>query len=163
MEFWPADFKTDVAPFAKKRRKGKEGHAPNNQSIEPGTLGAATLISGRKSLQWTTLVQPSSRNLPRVVGKPLEVFPPTMPPSVNVPTLSVHQRAEQGVSDHQGIGIHSASAFGYFRPVFCGCTIQMLNYHSSSSRTHCNRMKKLWIPHGTHTLGTGSPTYPWNQ
>lgn len=98
MEFWPADFRADVSASTKEKRKGKEVYRLNGQSIEPGTLGAATLILGQAPPTWITAVQPNSRYFPRSVGSPVEVFPPTKPPPIRVPKITTHRRAEQGVS-----------------------------------------------------------------
>lgn len=98
MEFWPTDFKVDSSTSSKKTRKGKEVSRLNGQSIEPGGLGSATLIFGEGLPQWIAAVQPNSRYLPQSVGQPAEVFPPTKPPPINMPKLTIQQRAEQGVS-----------------------------------------------------------------
>jgi hypothetical protein len=97
MEFWPADFRADASTSAKEKRKAKEVYGLKGQSIEPGTLGAATLILGQTSPTWVTAVKPKSRYFPRSVGEPIEVFPPTKPPPVRASKLTIHRRAEQGV------------------------------------------------------------------
>ncbi|KAF8506176.1 hypothetical protein BU17DRAFT_100977 [Hysterangium stoloniferum] len=97
MEFWPADFRADATPSKRKRRKGKDIYKLNEQAIEHGTLGAATLTTGKDALKWITLVQPSSGFSFWSLGGPVEVFPPTRSPPVVVPKLSLQQRAEQGL------------------------------------------------------------------
>ncbi|KAF8473112.1 hypothetical protein JB92DRAFT_2771138, partial [Gautieria morchelliformis] len=62
---------------------------------EPGSLGAATLVWGQAPPQWITAVQPNSRYLPRPIGIPIEVFPPTKPPPISAPEITFHQRTEQ--------------------------------------------------------------------
>ncbi|KAF8586543.1 hypothetical protein K439DRAFT_1615082 [Ramaria rubella] len=95
MEFWPADFKVDASSSTKKKRKGKEVYRLNEQTIVPGTLGAATLGLTQLPLQWNTILQPPRKSI-FCVGNQAEVFPPTRPPPVNFSRLTAHQRAEQG-------------------------------------------------------------------
>jgi hypothetical protein len=84
--------------MSKKKHKGNEVYRLTGQGVEPGSLGAATLDWGQAPPQWITAVQPNSRYLPRTIGIPVEVFPPTKPPPISAPELTFHQRTEQGVS-----------------------------------------------------------------
>jgi len=99
MEFWPADFRADSGTVPKKKRKDKESFRLNDQAVQQGSLGAATLtIGGSQPPQWLTVVEPCSKSRINCTGQPTNVFPATRPPPPKVPQVSVHQRAEQGVS-----------------------------------------------------------------
>ncbi|KIJ41290.1 hypothetical protein M422DRAFT_255800 [Sphaerobolus stellatus SS14] len=96
MEFWPAEFREDPATGKKKRRKDKEALRISDHAVQPGSLGAAALFVEGSKPEWFTLFEPGSKTCINSIGRSVEIFPATKPPSVTVSKLPVHRRAEQG-------------------------------------------------------------------
>jgi hypothetical protein len=118
MAWWPGNERDNVFTTAKRHGQIKE-QTRNNLNLEQGLIGAATLLEKNKRLDWafatteghhsTGDVEPifqlfvllisiigSSPNT-LILGKQVEIFPPSRPfPLQQVPT-TIYQRAEQGV------------------------------------------------------------------
>jgi len=67
-------------------------------SVEPGMLGAATLVDTNGRLSWQFLTQGSRYTLEK--QRDTALFPATRFPEPKIPRTSTRRRAEEGVSVH---------------------------------------------------------------
>lgn len=115
MEFWPEDKQSHVQDKFRRVGKGKGKALPSGTSyLELGRLEAVTLIENKTNLEWISPLRsrggmcikyatngPSHLKPclgPKLTpGDSVEVFGPTRPPPVHIPSTSIVHRAEQGV------------------------------------------------------------------
>lgn len=98
MEFWPTDFKADNSLSSKKWRGGKETSSSIGQTLEVGSLGAATLALKDNRLEWKTLVQFEAKAQPRRSGEPIQMLPPSRPFQPTSHEMPAEQKAAEEVS-----------------------------------------------------------------
>ncbi|GAW01172.1 mitochondrial carrier [Lentinula edodes] len=98
MEFWPEDKQSHVQDKFRRVGKGKGKALPSGTSyLELGRLEAVTLIENKTNLEWISPLR--SRGGPKLTpGDSVEVFGPTRPPPVHIPSTSNVHRAEQGAN-----------------------------------------------------------------
>ncbi|KAJ3922351.1 hypothetical protein F5877DRAFT_64186 [Lentinula edodes] len=98
MEFWPEDKQSHVQDKFRRVGKGKGKALPSGTSyLELGRLEAVTLIENKTNLEWISPLR--SRGGPKLTpGDSVEVFGPTRPPPVHIPSTSIVHRAEQGAN-----------------------------------------------------------------
>ncbi|KAJ7499248.1 RNA polymerase I-specific transcription-initiation factor-domain-containing protein [Mycena latifolia] len=98
MYSWPANQAPNhISPL---RRKGtaKSKEKATYPVLDHGTLAAATLLEENGRLEWTRILKPPKESALLKVGKPGLVFPATRPPPVQLPKMTILQRAEQGAN-----------------------------------------------------------------
>ncbi|KAJ3814970.1 hypothetical protein F5876DRAFT_31763 [Lentinula aff. lateritia] len=98
MEFWPEDKQSHVQDKFRRVGKGKGKASPSGTSyLELGRLEAVTLVENETNLEWISPLR--SRGGPKLTpGDSVEVFGPTRPPPVHIPSTSIVHRAEQGAN-----------------------------------------------------------------
>ncbi|KAJ4475232.1 hypothetical protein C8J55DRAFT_562217 [Lentinula edodes] len=98
MEFWPEDKQSHVQHRFGRGGKGKGKALPFGTSyLELGRLEAVTLVENKTNLEWTSPLR--GRGGPKLTpGDSVEVFGPTRPPPVHIPSTSIVHRAEQGAN-----------------------------------------------------------------
>ncbi|KAJ3895659.1 hypothetical protein GG344DRAFT_38361 [Lentinula edodes] len=98
MEFWPEDKQSHVQDKFRRVGKGKGKALPSGTSyLELGRLEAVTLIENKTNLEWISPLR--SRGGSKLTpGDSVEVFGPTRPPPVHIPSTSIVHRAEQGAN-----------------------------------------------------------------
>ncbi|KAJ3934468.1 MAG: hypothetical protein NXY57DRAFT_890064 [Lentinula lateritia] len=98
MESWPEDKQSQVQHKFGRGGKGKGKALPFGTSyLELGRLEAVTLIENKTNLEWNSPLR--SRGGPKLtLGDSVEVFGPTRPPPVHIPSTSIVHRAEQGAN-----------------------------------------------------------------
>ncbi|KAJ7367965.1 hypothetical protein DFH08DRAFT_829921 [Mycena albidolilacea] len=84
----------------KGRANGKEKvNVPDYPVLDNGTLAAATLLEENGRLEWTHINKKTMREPARLkTGKSVVVFPATRPTPLQMPSMSITQRAEQGAN-----------------------------------------------------------------
>ncbi|KIK57712.1 hypothetical protein GYMLUDRAFT_203313 [Collybiopsis luxurians FD-317 M1] len=98
MEFWPQDIQSQGKAQIKKNRKGKSKIPPSGiDYLEPGRIEAVTLVENKSHFQWTSPFHLSGGQR-LSAGSPVEVFKPTRPPKLDIPSTSMVQRVEQGAN-----------------------------------------------------------------
>ncbi|KAJ4487849.1 hypothetical protein J3R30DRAFT_3400509 [Lentinula aciculospora] len=98
MEFWPEDKQSHKQGKSKSSGKGKGKISPSGTSyLEPGRLESVTLVENNSCFEWTSPLR-SLGGTKLTLGDCVEVFRPTRPPAVHIPSTSIVHRAEQGAT-----------------------------------------------------------------
>ncbi|KAJ7047696.1 hypothetical protein C8F04DRAFT_1059775 [Mycena alexandri] len=102
MYSWPAIHSADKT--TRHRTRGRTGKKdgkitpPNHPVLDHGTLGAASLLEDNGRLEWKHIVTAPKRSAYLKIGDAVTVFPPTRPPPLQLPKISILHRAEQGAN-----------------------------------------------------------------
>ncbi|KAJ7781591.1 hypothetical protein B0H16DRAFT_1498983 [Mycena metata] len=101
MYSWPAIHSADKTTRHRTRgpkKKDAQITAPNYPVLDHGTLGAASLLEDNGRLEWKHIATAPKQPVYLKTGNAVTVFPPTRPPPLQIPKISILQRAEQGAN-----------------------------------------------------------------